>query len=175
MTHNNGNDDDNYNDNNKSNNHVNDTNSINNSINSNTIINESRINKNSINKKRLTKYFTNFVNLLDTRSDYYILSSYMRTAKRSLTTFNTQYVAKNADHVPLPLPRDHPEKIYETIDEPLETGETGEKAKIDKKNNKNEKTVDVIKVDIDCKNACYNKNCIRSVDGNYNLPWLCMY
>jgi SpoVK/Ycf46/Vps4 family AAA+-type ATPase len=157
MTHNNSND------NNKSNNDANDTNSSNNSINSNTIINESRINKNSIHKKRITQYFTNFVNLLDARSDYYILSSYMRYAKKSLTPFNTQYVAKNADHVPLPLPRDNPEKIYETNDEALETGETGEKAKIEKKNNKNEKTVDVIKVDIDCKNACYNKNCTGCV------------
>jgi SpoVK/Ycf46/Vps4 family AAA+-type ATPase len=153
MTHINGNDVNNNNNNNDVNN--------NNSIDNNTIKSENIIHKNAIHKKRIKQYFNTFVNLLDSRSDYYILNAYMNSAKRSLTTTAaaTRYVAKNADHVPLPLPRDNPEKMYEKIDDTLEKigmGESGENNKLEKNN---DNTIDVVKVDIDCKNACYNKNC----------------
>jgi SpoVK/Ycf46/Vps4 family AAA+-type ATPase len=163
MTHINGNDDDNNNDNN-ANDNIKNNNTNDNSVDNNTVKKE-----NGVNKKRIKRYFNTFVNLLDARSDYYILNSYMKCAKRSLPTATTRYVAKNADHVPLPLPRDHPEKTYEVIDESLEkgdTGETGENKKLDKDNDNSKsigKTIDVIKVDIDCKNACYSKNCTGCV------------
>jgi len=142
------------------NNNENENNTHIDSVNNNKLNN--KVNKDTINKKRIRQYFNTFVTILDAKSDYYILNSYMNISKKTVSNSTIQYVAKNADHVPLPLPKDNPEKIYNTIDESLEkadTGEAGEKKKIDKNNNKNEKTIDVVKVDIDCKSACYNKNC----------------
>ena len=136
MTHINGNDVNNNNNNNDVNN--------NNSIDNNTIRSENIIHKNAIHKKRIKQYFNTFVNLLDSRSDYYILNAYMNSAKRSLTPAATRYIAKNADHVLLPLPRDNPEKMYEKIDDTLEKigmGEPGETNKLEKIN---DKTIDVI-------------------------------
>ena len=146
--------------NNNNNNNENENNIHNDSVDNNKVNN--KVNKDTINKKRIRQYFNTFVTLLDAKSDYYILNSYMNISKKPLSNSTIQYVAKNADHVPLPPPKDNPEKIYDTIDETLKkahTGEAGEKKKIEKNNNKNEKTIDVIKVDIDCKSACYNKNC----------------
>jgi SpoVK/Ycf46/Vps4 family AAA+-type ATPase len=158
MTQINGNND------NSANNNIKNNTTNNNSVDNNTVKKE-----NGVHKKHIKRYFNTFVNLLDARSDYYILNSYINHAKRSLPNATTQYVAKNADHVPLPLPRDHPEKTYEAIDESLEKGdarETGENKKLDKDNDNGKtigKTIDVIKVDIDCKDACYSKNCTGCV------------
>jgi hypothetical protein len=84
------------------------------------------------------------------------------------------YVSKNADDVPLPLPRDNPECIYHCSGENGKTrdeGDTGENTKLTSKPNNTKvyskkevpeiPEVEVIKVDIDDKNACYDINCLK--------------
>ena len=131
------------------------------------------------NKKILKRCFKEFVDILDTKSDYYILNYYINQDKReenkedkkeeskvtnetnetNETTENKNgnnvepnivlnpvsiFVAKNADHILLPLPRDNPDSIYRVGEE----GDSGENRKID-----------VVNIDIDDKNTCYVKNC----------------
>jgi SpoVK/Ycf46/Vps4 family AAA+-type ATPase len=137
------------------------------------------------NRRVLKKYFKEFINILDTKSDYYILNYYMNEAKRendkeenkrdnedkrdkddkenaeSLVNITTTvlnsaasiFVAKNADHVPLPPPRDNPDSIYsvglgEATRESIGVTDARDNAKIDE-----------INIDIDDKNTCYIKNC----------------
>ena len=61
------------------------------------------------------------------------------------------FVAKNADHVPLPLPRDNPDSIYRAGGGSDSTGDV-----TDARDNKK---IDIINIDIDDKNTCYVKNC----------------
>ena len=130
------------------------------------------------NRKILNKYFKEFINILDTKSDYYILNYYMNEVKNetgkeedkrdnetggenteSLVNITTTvlnptastFVAKNADHVPLPPPRDNPDSIYgvgEASRESIGVTDARDNAKIDE-----------INIDIDDKNTCYIKNC----------------
>ena len=63
------------------------------------------------------------------------------------------FVAKNADHIPLPPPRDNPGSIYsvglgEATRESIGVTDARDNAKIDE-----------INIDIDDKNTCYIKNC----------------
>lgn len=127
-------------------------------------------------QKRVNKSFIDLVNILDMKSDYYILNYYMNDLKREIKDNNDNkdnndkndnkenvetsdktlnpasiFVAKNADHIPLPLPRENPEKIYSVDggnDITREAREPRENGKID-----------VINIDIDDKNTCYVKNC----------------
>ena len=84
------------------------------------------------------------------------------------------YVSKNADDVPLPPPRDNPECIYHCSVENGKTrdeGDAGENTKLTSKSNnirvysKKEvpeiPEVELVKVDIDDKNACYDINCLK--------------
>lgn len=144
--------------------------------------------------KRVKRSFVDFVNMLDTKSEYYIFKTFMKenenentkeTTKETTKEANnkldksdksdklntiendnsnikntsdtivsnpkTTFVAKNADHVPLPVPRDNPESIYNVSGEAETTGDAtgaGENKKID-----------LINIDIDDKNTCYVKNC----------------
>ena len=138
------------------------------------------------NRKILNKYFKEFINILDTKSDYYILNYYMNEVKNETgkeeskeskenkennVEFNETtnkimdstpsevifsnpssiFVAKNADHVPLPPPRDNPDSIYgvgEASRESIGVTDARDNAKIDE-----------INIDIDDKNTCYIKNC----------------
>ena len=138
------------------------------------------------NRKILNKYFKEFINILDTKSDYYILNYYMNEVKNengkeeskeskenkeNNVEFNETtnkimdstpsevifsnpssiFVAKNADHVPLPPPRDNPDSIYgvgEASRESIGVTDARDNAKIDE-----------INIDIDDKNTCYIKNC----------------
>ena len=144
------------------------------------------------NRRVLKKYFKEFINILDTKSDYYILNYYMNELKREQggavsnensnengnekgnengnensnkenTNFpvsdvifsnpNSIFVAKNADHIPLPPPRDNPDSIYgvgggEASRESIGVTDARDNAKIDE-----------INIDIDDKNTCYIKNC----------------
>jgi SpoVK/Ycf46/Vps4 family AAA+-type ATPase len=130
------------------------------------------------NRRVLKKYFKEFINILDTKSDYYILNYYMNEVKNengkeedkrdnetggenteSLVNITTTvlnpaastFVAKNADHVPLPPPRDNPDSIYgvgEASRESIGVTDARDNAKIDE-----------INIDIDDKNTCYIKNC----------------
>ena len=122
-------------------------------------------NNNANNKKILKRCFKEFIDILDTKSDYYILNYYVNQDKKEknkvLDETNEDrdrtkpepnivlnpasiFVAKNADHIPLPLPRDNPDSIYRVGEE----GDSGENKKID-----------VVNIDIDDKNTCYIKNC----------------
>ena len=58
------------------------------------------------------------------------------------------FVAKNADHVPLPQPRENPDSIYRAGGGSDSTGDARDNDKID-----------IINIDIDDKNTCYVKNC----------------
>jgi SpoVK/Ycf46/Vps4 family AAA+-type ATPase len=137
------------------------------------------------NRRVLKKYFKEFINILDTKSDYYILNYYMNEVKRendkeedkrdnddkrdnetggenteSIVNITTTvlnpaasiFVAKNADHIPLPPPRDNPGSIYsvggEATRESIGVTDARDNAKIDE-----------INIDIDDKNTCYIKNC----------------
>lgn len=130
------------------------------------------------NRKILKKYFKEFINILDTKSDYYILNYYMNEVKNeenkkkneednkdketggekaesflNVTTPASTFVAKNADHIPLPPPRDNPESIYnvglyDATGESTGVTDARDNAKIDE-----------INIDIDDKNTCYVKNC----------------
>ena len=143
---------------------------------------------NTKNNKRVKRSFIDFVNMLDAKSEYYILKTYMKkdgienainnannklndknenknpnliiTSSDNNTSDNdsknmdntkSTFVAKNADHIPLPAPRENPESIYDVYGEGNNTGDAtgaGENRKID-----------LINIDIDAKNACYVKNC----------------
>ena len=61
------------------------------------------------------------------------------------------FVAKNADHVPLPQPRDNPDSIYRAGGGSDSTGDATDARDNDK--------IDIINIDIDDKNTCYVKNC----------------
>ena len=139
------------------------------------------------NRKVLKKYFKEFINILDTKSDYYILNYYINEVKNeqtkkddrenkadkddggennkeesktaeSLVNFATvlnpaasTFVAKNADHILLPLPRENPDIIYSAVE-----GSDDTRDAIGSRDNKK---IDVINIDIDDKNTCYVKNC----------------
>jgi len=110
-------------------------------------------------KKGAKRCFKDLVNMLDLKSDYYILNYYMNEQINDANdankennkpdyNINTVFVAKNADHIPLPPPRDTPDSIYRVGGEAREATDARENAKID-----------IINIDIDDKNTCYVKNC----------------
>ena len=129
-------------------------------------------NNNINNKKILKRCFKEFVDILDTKSDYYILNYYINQDKMEgnkeeskgsnetnetiennnsniiepniVSTPASIFVAKNADHIPLPLPRDDPDSIYRVGEE------------VERRENRK---IDVVNIDIDDKNTCYVKNC----------------
>ena len=120
------------------------------------------------NKKRVRKCFRDFIDIMDTKSNYYIMFSHLAdtpndpnsnkvekinnntgnntnnntTSNTNNTSNNTtkKYVSKNADNIPLPPPRDNPECIYHSSSETRETGDTGENAKF-KSNKENENII----------------------------------
>ena len=124
-----------------------------------------KANNNVNNKKILKRCFKEFIDILDTKSDYYILNYYVNQEKKEknkdldetnedkditktepniVSNPDSIFVAKNADHIPLPLPRDNPDSIYR-VGEEVDSGEN--------------KKIDVVNIDIDDKNTCYIKNC----------------
>ena len=138
-------------------------------------------------KKGAKRCFKDLVNILDIKSDYYILNYYVNEENKDNkdnnenkdkkdnnenkdkkennenkennesnnvvdkdntktdSTVNSVFVAKNADHVPLPTPRDNPDSIYKIGGEAIDAGENVK--------------IDIINIDIDDKNTCYVKNC----------------
>jgi len=148
------------------------------------------------NRRVLKKYFKEFINILDTKSDYYILNYYMNELKREQggavsnengnengnekgnekgnensnkenTNFpmsdvifsnpNSIFVAKNADHIPLPPPRDNPDSIY-GVGGGVGDGEASRES-IGVTDARDNAKIDEINIDIDDKNTCYIKNC----------------
>ena len=140
------------------------------------------MNGNKHNNKIIKKYFKEFVNILDTKSDYYILNYYINEERKEQNkepdemnkkddssnvvdkgdknseSVNNMvnnpvsiFIAKNADHIPLPLPRENPDSIYRAGVEIDNTGDV-----TDARDNKK---IDIINIDIDDKNTCYVKNC----------------
>ena len=140
------------------------------------------MNGNIHNKKVVKKCFKEFVNILDCKSDYYILNYYVNEQKKeqnkeldeknkkddssnvidtcdkkseSINSMTDNpasiFVAKNADHVPLPQPRDNPDSIYRAGGGSDSTGDVTDGRDNDK--------IDIINIDIDDKNTCYVKNC----------------
>ena len=127
-------------------------------------------------QKKVNKSFIDLVNILDVKSEYYILNYYMniltkekREKKENIeNTKNIEnienenktpniaavFVAKNADHIPLPLPRENPDKIYSVGGENDVTIEARE-VREPRENSK----IDTVNIDIDDKNTCYVKNC----------------
>ena len=135
------------------------------------------------NRKIIKKYFKEFINILDTKSDDYILNYYINEAKHESsvvgskeqdnkkdTNVNTEnseeqykkvtdidknasnvFISKNADHIPLPLPRENPDSIYKV-------GAGGYDVR-DATDSRDNAKIDVINIDIDDKNTCYVKNC----------------
>jgi hypothetical protein len=114
-------------------------------------------------KRVLRKHFKSFISFMDQHVDYYLLNMSNAIATNEKNTEDTKnvmkvpivvpkngekvkpgFVPKNGDDVLLPLPPCPPDLTGET-------GETGE--------TKKEKEIEVIKVDIDDKNACYEPNC----------------
>jgi hypothetical protein len=106
----------------------------------------------------LRKHFKNFISFMDQHVDYYLLNMSNAIATNEKNTEDTKntmkvpiavpkngekvkpgFVPKNGDDVLLPLPTDAPDLMGET----RETRE-----------------IDVIKVDIDDKYACYETNCL---------------
>jgi hypothetical protein len=139
-------------------------------------------------KPRVKKCFKDFISIMDARCNYYITFSPSKNIndesnnkdKNDKTPGNIsipkntrespckKYVSKNADDVPLPLPRANSECIYHSSLESGESGESGDAGdniKFNPKNNNgakdSEKEVEVVKVDIDGKNACYDVNCLK--------------
>ena len=136
-------------------------------------------------KKGVKRCFKDLVNILDIKSDYYILNYYVneqnkdnkdnndgdnnnnknkdnkdnndnkennesknvldKDSNKTEYNINSVFVAKNADHVPLPPPRDNPDSIYKVGGEAIDAGENVK--------------IDIINIDIDDKNTCYVKNC----------------
>ena len=139
------------------------------------------------NRKIIKKYFKEFINILDTKSDDYILNYYINEAKHEQvgvynkerdkerdnkmdTNINTEnseeqynkvtgigknmsnvFISKNADHIPLPPPRENPDSIYKV-------GAGGYDVR-DATDSRDNAKIDVINIDIDDKNTCYVKNC----------------
>ena len=124
------------------------------------------------NKKIVKKCFKELINILDCKSDYYILNYYVNEQKKEqnkdVDEVNTKdessnivykgdkksesiFIAKNADHIPLPLPRENPDSIYRAGGGSDNTGDV-----TDARDNKK---IDIINIDIDDKNTCYVKNC----------------
>ena len=112
-------------------------------------------------KRVLRKHFKNFISFMDQHVDYYLLNMSNAIATNEKNTEDAKntmkvpiafpkngekvkpgFVPKNGDDVLLPLPSDTPVKTGET----RETGE-------------NNKEIEVVKVDIDDKYACYEPNC----------------
>ena len=134
------------------------------------------------NKKRVRKCFRDFIDIMDTKSNYYIMFSHLAdtpndpntnkvekinndTTNNDSNNTTKKYVSKNADNIPLPPPRDNPECIYHSSSETRETGDAGENTKF-KSNKENENIItqgeiEVVKVDIDDKRACYDVNCSK--------------
>jgi len=134
------------------------------------------MNGNKHNKKIIKKYFKELVNILDTKSDYYILNYYVNEEKKEHKNEQNKdvdevitkdessnivdkgdkksesiFIAKNADHIPLPLPRENPDSIYKA---------GGESDSIrDATDARDNRKIDIINIDIDDKNTCYVKNC----------------
>jgi len=139
------------------------------------------------NKKIIKKCFKEFINILDSKSDYYILNYYVNEQKKEqnkdVDEVNTKdessnvvykddkksesiknvddnrddntvsiFVAKNADHIPLPPPRDNPDSIYRV-------GGGGSDSTGDVTDSRDNRKIDIINIDIDDKNTCYIKNC----------------
>lgn len=144
-------------------------------------------------QKKVKKSFRDFVNMLDIKSEYYILKSILKeqdiennsenqnksnnennnsnikdnitneininknndekndtTYSNILNTF-PKFVAKNADHIQLPAPRENPESIYNVNGENDTKGDATDAGE--------NKKIDLINIDIDDKNTCYVKNC----------------
>jgi len=114
-------------------------------------------------KRLLRKHFKSFITFMDQHVDYYLLNMSNVIATNEKNTEDTKnimkvpiavpkngekvkpgFVPKNGDDVLLPLPPFSPDSTRET----RETRET-----------KKEKEIEVVKVDIDDKDACYEKNC----------------
>jgi hypothetical protein len=112
-------------------------------------------------KRVLRKHFKNFISFMDQHVDYYLLNMSNAIATNEKNTEDVKntmkvpiavpkngekvkpgFVPKNGDDVPLPLPSDTP----------VETRETRE-------TRENNKEIEVVKVDIDDKYACYEPNC----------------
>ena len=140
-------------------------------------------------RKEAKRCFKELVNILDTKSDYYILNYYINEQNNSnnekdvndnnndnknnnknnndnkdnnkkdenkennnpFPNVNSIFVAKNADHIPLPPPRENPDSIYRVCGGTEEAREATD-------SRENEK-IDIINIDIDDKNTCYIKNC----------------
>jgi hypothetical protein len=115
-------------------------------------------------KRVLRKHFKSFISFMDQHVDYYLLNISNAIATNEKNTEDAKntmkvpiavpkngekvkpgFVPKNGDDVLLPLPSDTP----------LETGETGETGET----RENNKEIEVVKVDIDDKYACYEPNC----------------
>jgi hypothetical protein len=112
-------------------------------------------------RRVLRKHFKSFISFMDQHVDYYLLNMSNAIAINEKNTEDTKnvmkvpiavpkngekvkpgFVPKNGDDVLLPLPPCPPDL----------TGETGETGEI-------KKEIEVVKVDIDDKNACYEPNC----------------
>jgi hypothetical protein len=138
-------------------------------------------------KKRVKRVFVDFVNILDTKSDYYILNSVIlqiineNIVNKVLDNINENttndiiqqyekpvtceqceqssnitpsFVAKNADHILLPLPREDPESIYNVCG-----GVVNTRGVTDARDNSKINKSEIYNIDIDGKNTCYVKNC----------------
>jgi Cdc6-like AAA superfamily ATPase len=139
-----------------------------------------------IKKPRVKRCFKDFISIMDARCNYYIMFSPSKNInddsndkndkndnnkeninipKNTRDSTCKKYVSKNADDVPLPLPRSNPECIYHSSLETGDTGDAGENTKFNSKTNNetkdSENKVEVVKVDIDGKNACYDVNCLK--------------
>ena len=162
---------------------TNNTNNINNNINNNnthcnipppapTLTNpenkvDAKVAQKTYHKRVLRKHFKSFIAFMDQHVDYYLLNmnnTIVINEQKNEDTKNIMkvpiavpkhgdkvkpgFVPKNGDDVLLPLP----------IDDPVSTRETRETRET-KKEKEKEKEIEVVKVDIDDKNACYEKNC----------------
>ena len=133
-------------------------------------------------RKEARRCFKELVNILDNKSDYYILNYYINEQNKAnkekdvnhdnndnnkkdenkennnpFPNVNSIFVAKNADHIPLPLPRENPDSIYRVGGVGGGAGGVGD-AREATGSRENEK-IDIINIDIDDKNTCYVKNC----------------
>ena len=150
---------------------------------------------NRYSKKKVKKVFSDFVNILDTKSDYYIFNSLILQMENEnginengindsinisdnlynsdnldnlnnsdnsnkcdkceqISSINTAFVAKNADHILLPLPRENPESIYNVCGGVVNTRDV-----TDARDNSKINNTEMHNIDIDGKNTCYVKNC----------------
>ena len=147
-------------------------------------------------KKRVKRVFADFVNILDTKSDYYILNSLiLQIVNENITNIaadntieiptndnikeseqseqsekseqsskcekceqasniNPPFVAKNADHILLPLPREDVGNIYNVCG-----GVVNTRGVTDARDNAKINNSEIYNIDIDGKNTCYIKNC----------------